>query len=49
MVKAEEKFKLDQGDNGTIPEVDQEVWFLGTPPFVAAKGEPVGPKVVQPR
>ena len=48
MVKAEEKSKLEQEVNGITSEIDQEAWFLGTPPFVAAKGEPMGPKVVQP-
>ena len=37
MVKAEEKLKLDQEENGKIPEVDQRVWALGTPPLVTTK------------
>ena len=39
MVKAEEKLRLDQGENGKIPEVNQEVWVLGTPPLVTTKEE----------
>ena len=48
MVKAEEKSKLDQGENGKIPEVDQRVWVLGPPPLVTTREEFVGPNVIQP-
>ena len=48
MVKAEEKLRLDQGENGKIPEVNQKVGVLGTLPLVTTKKEFVGPKVIQP-
>ena len=48
MVKTEEKSRLDQGENGKIPEVNQKVWVLGTPLLVTTKEEFVGPKVTQP-
>ena len=43
MVKAEEKSRLDQGENGKIPEVNQKVWVLRTPSLVTTKEEFVGP------
>ena len=43
MVKAEEKSRIDQGENGKIPEVDQREWVLGTSLLVTTKEEFVGP------
>ena len=40
--------RLDQGENGKIPEVDQGVLVPGTPPLVTTKEEFVGPKIIQP-
>ena len=48
MVKAEAKSRLDQGENGKIPEVDQGAWVLGTPYLVTTIEEFVGPKIIQP-
>ena len=48
MVKAEER--VDQGEekNGEVPKENQETWFLGTQPSIITKGEPMGPKPIQP-
>ena len=48
MVKAGEK--VDQGEekNGEVPKESQETWFLWTQPSIITKGEPVGPKTIQP-
>ena len=48
MVKSEERLKLEQRVNCITPEINQAAWTLETPPFVAEKGEPMGPKVVHP-
>ena len=48
MVKAEEKGGVVEEKNGEVPKENQETWFLGTQPFVATKGESVGPKITQP-
>ena len=48
MVKAEEKSGLGEEKNGEVPKENEEVWFLGTQPFVTTKGESVGPKIIQP-
>ena len=48
MVKAEER--VDQGEekNGGVPKENQETWFLETQPSIVTKGEPMGPKTIQP-
>ena len=48
MVKTEEKLGLGEEKNGEVPKENQETWFLETQPFVITKGEPVGPKIIQP-
>ena len=48
MVKVEEKVDVGEERNGEVPKENQETWFLGTQPFITTKGEPVGPKIIQP-
>ena len=48
MVKAEEKGDVGEEKNGEVSKENQETWFLGTQPFVTTKGEPMGPKIIQP-
>ena len=48
MVKAEGKVDQDEEKNGEEPKESQEIWFLGTQPSIITKGEPMGPKVIQP-
>ena len=48
MVKSQERLGVELDRNGATPEVDQEAWLLETLSHSTGKGEPVGPKVVQP-
>ena len=48
MVKAEERVDQDEEKNGEVPKESQETWFLGTQPSISTKGEPMGPKIIQP-
>ena len=48
MVKAEGKVDQDEEKNCEVPKESQETWFLGTQPSIITKGEPMGPKVIQP-
>ena len=43
MVKSQEKLRVELDSSGVIPEVNQE-----TPSYSIEKGEPIGPKIVQP-
>ena len=47
MIKSQER-RVEQRNNGTTPGVDQVAWILETSSYNTEKGEPIGPKIIQP-